>query len=89
MSTNQRRFQCSPQSVFAVLADGWLYATWVVGAARIRAVDPQWPAEGSSIHHSVGSWPLLLDDTTTVQQLASVRKASRCGRAPGQPARPR
>jgi hypothetical protein len=54
--------------VFGVLADGWLYPSWVVGAARIRAVDDTWPAAGASIHHSVGSWPLLLDDSTTVQE---------------------
>lgn len=39
---------------------------WVVGASRIRAVDPAWPAPGSEIHHSVGVWPVVLDDTTTV-----------------------
>jgi len=52
--------------VFAVLADGWLFAVWVVGASRIRDVDPTWPRPGAEIHHSVGAWPLLLDDTTTV-----------------------
>ncbi|WP_239020621.1 SRPBCC family protein [Nakamurella antarctica] len=38
----------------------------MVGASRIRDVDQNWPATGASIHHSVGSWPLLTDDTTTV-----------------------
>lgn len=66
MSENHRLFECTPGHVFDVLSDGWLYPTWVVGAARIRKVDAEWPAEGSSIHHSVGSWPLLIDDTTTV-----------------------
>ena len=53
-------------AVWAVLADGWLYANWVVGASRIRAVDAEWPAPGSRIHHSFGLWPLLIDDTTEV-----------------------
>lgn len=52
--------------VWAVLADGFSYASWVVGASRVRAVDADWPAVGSRIHHSVGSWPLLLDDVTEV-----------------------
>ncbi len=55
-------------AVWDVLADGWLYATWVVGASRVRAVDPQWPAAGSRLHHSVGLWPFLLSDYTTVEE---------------------
>ncbi len=53
----ERHVKVSPADVFSVLADGWLYSGWVVGASRIRAVDEQWPAVGSKIHHSVGSWP--------------------------------
>ncbi|MGN0041283.1 MULTISPECIES: SRPBCC family protein [unclassified Rhodococcus (in: high G+C Gram-positive bacteria)] len=56
----------SPSRVWDVLADGWSYATWVVGASRIRKVDATWPAVGSRIHHSVGLWPVLLDDRTEV-----------------------
>jgi len=69
MSRNTRVFHCTPDDVFDVLADGWSFATWVVGAARIREVDESWPAPGSGIHHSVGLWPLLIDDTTTVEEL--------------------
>ncbi len=61
-----RRIEAPPASVWAVLADGWLYATWVVGASRVRDVDLGWPTEGSRIHHSVGSWPALLSDETVV-----------------------
>ncbi len=67
MSVNQRDVKCSPADVFAVLADGWLLGLWVVGASRIREVDAAWPAPGAAVHHSVGIWPALLDDTTTVQ----------------------
>ena len=49
-----------------VLANGWLFGSWVVGSSRIRAVDPRWPREGSTIHHSVGVWPLVLNDSTVV-----------------------
>lgn len=60
---------CTPDDVFEILADGWSFASWVVGAARIREVDDTWPRPGSRIHHSVGLWPLLIDDTTSVLQL--------------------
>lgn len=61
-----REILASADAVWAVLADGWLYPSWVVGASRMRAVDPAWPAAGTQLHHSLGSWPLMLDDTTTV-----------------------
>jgi len=54
------------EQAFAVLADGWLYGSWVVGASHIRAVDNGWPALGTRIHHSVGLWPLTLADSTEV-----------------------
>ncbi len=66
MSTNTRIMDATPEQVWKVLADGWLYPLWVVGASRMREVDADWPAAGSHLHHSVGSWPLLLDDTTEV-----------------------
>jgi uncharacterized protein YndB with AHSA1/START domain len=69
MSRTTRHMDCSPEDVFDVLTDGWSYATWVVGAARIRDVDRDWPAVGSRIHHSVGAWPLLISDSTVVEEL--------------------
>jgi hypothetical protein len=61
--------RCTPEQVFAVLADGWSFPSWVVGAARMRDVDEGWPEPGSRLHHSVGTWPLLLNDTTTAVEL--------------------
>jgi len=52
--------------VWDVLADGWSYAGWVVGASHIRAVDDGWPKPGTRIHHSVGPWPLVIQDTTEI-----------------------
>jgi hypothetical protein len=49
------------------MADGWTYSQWVVGNSRMRAVSPDWPNVGSTIDHSVGVWPLLLDDHTVVE----------------------
>ncbi|WP_202613733.1 SDR family NAD(P)-dependent oxidoreductase [Ornithinimicrobium cerasi] len=65
--TVTREVQAPRQAVWDVLSDGWSYATWVVGAARVRDVDVAWPAEGACIHHSFGLWPALLNDTTRVE----------------------
>jgi hypothetical protein len=61
-----RETKADAHAVWRVLADGWLYATWVVGASRIRQVDDQWPAVGARLHHSVGLWPALINDETVV-----------------------
>lgn len=66
MSRNTRLVHATPDEVWSVLADGWLYPLWVVGASRMREVDDHWPEVGAQLHHSVGSWPLLIDDTTEV-----------------------
>jgi hypothetical protein len=66
MSTMTRVIKASPATVWEVLSDGWLYPVWVVGASRMREVDLTWPEVGSRLHHSVGAWPLLIDDTTEV-----------------------
>jgi uncharacterized protein YndB with AHSA1/START domain len=66
MSENTRVVAATPDQVWRVLADGWLYPLWVVGATRMRDVDEHWPAVGALLHHSVGVWPLTLDDTTEV-----------------------
>lgn len=65
MAINERRIESDPETVFRVLAQGWLYPTWVVGASRMRRVDGAWPEEGARIHHSVGVWPFLIDDSTS------------------------
>ncbi len=56
------------EAVWAVLADGWFYATWVVGASRVRAVDDGWPEPGSRLHHSFGPWPAVISDATVVEE---------------------
>lgn len=67
--TVTREVEASAQDVWRVLADGWLYPLWVVGAARMRDVDAGWPAVGSKLHHSVGNWPVLIDDRTEVLEV--------------------
>jgi uncharacterized protein YndB with AHSA1/START domain len=69
MSTNTRLVHATPEQVWEVLADGWLYPLWVVGASRMREVDGHWPEVGARLHHSVGTWPLLIDDKTEVVEV--------------------
>ncbi|BCB89998.1 SRPBCC family protein [Phytohabitans suffuscus] len=66
MPKKTRIIKTSPERVFAVLADGWSYASWVVGASHVRDVDDGWPAAGTRIHHQVGPWPLHIKDLTSV-----------------------
>jgi uncharacterized protein YndB with AHSA1/START domain len=66
MISVERVIKTTPQRVWDVLSDGWLYPLWVVGASRMREVDGNWPEVGSKLHHSVGTWPALLDDDTEV-----------------------
>jgi hypothetical protein len=82
--TVHRDVDAPAQAVWDVLAEGWLYATWVVGASRIRDVDLVWPAKGARIHHSFGVWPAVVDDTTEV--LHSVEPTTMTLRARGWPA---
>ncbi len=70
MATNERIMKATPEDVWSVLSDGWLYPLWVVGASRMREVDDQWPEPGARLHHSVGSWPLLVDDLTEVVEMS-------------------
>ncbi|HEX4906168.1 MAG TPA: SRPBCC family protein [Acidimicrobiales bacterium] len=56
-----------PAAVFAVLADGERYADWVVGAKKIRSVDPHWPTPGAEFRHKVGVGPIEIKDRSTVQ----------------------
>jgi hypothetical protein len=85
--TVERDTSASREEVWAVIADGWTYSQWVVGNSRMRAVDLNWPNVGSTIRHSVGVWPLLLDDVTVVedcqplQQLVLLAKGRPFGKA--------
>jgi hypothetical protein len=56
MSVNVRRFACTPEEVFTVL-----------GASRMRGADGHFPDPGSRLHHSIGVWPLVLNDETSVE----------------------
>jgi hypothetical protein len=74
VSTTVRQMNCSPEDVFAVLEDGWVWPTWVVGVSRMREVDDAWPRVGSKIQHSVGVWPVLINDEATVLEYDPPRR---------------
>jgi hypothetical protein len=65
--TVKRDTSASRQQVWEVMADGWTYSQWVVGNSRMRAVDPNWPEPGSKIHHTIGIWPVAINDETVVE----------------------
>ena len=58
-----------------MLADGWLFPTWVVGSSRMRSVDDGWPRVGAKLHHSFGAWPMLLNDETVIREWDPPRRA--------------
>ena len=88
MSTTTRSVSATPEQVWEVLADGWLYPLFVVGASRMRDVDESWPAVGARLHHSVGTWPLLIDDTTEVLEVEEGKRVLLLRPAAGRPVRP-
>jgi uncharacterized protein YndB with AHSA1/START domain len=83
VSVNEKTINATPERVWEVLSDGWLYPLFVVGASRMRDVDESWPEVGSKLHHSVGVWPGLIDDNTEV--LAAEPERSLRLRAKGWP----
>jgi len=66
VATNTREIATAPERVWDVLADGWLYPLWVVGATRMRDVEEHWPEVGAKLHHSAGVWPVVVNDNTEV-----------------------
>ena len=69
MAEITRVLDANTAAVWAVLSDGHSYADWVVGAAKIRAVDDDWPREGSKLHHTVGLLPIHFKDNTEVKEV--------------------
>jgi uncharacterized protein YndB with AHSA1/START domain len=74
MTKNTTVVEAPPDKVWDVLADGWLYPLWVVGATRMRGVERHWPEKGAKIHHSAGAWPLVVNDETEVLECEPGRR---------------
>jgi uncharacterized protein YndB with AHSA1/START domain len=66
VSINRVHVRATPEAVFDVLDDPCAYPRWVVGARRVRAVDPTWPAVGSRFHHAIGAPGAELHDNSKV-----------------------
>jgi uncharacterized protein YndB with AHSA1/START domain len=66
VARNSIQTRAQPAGVFSVLDDACAYPRWVVGARRVRAVDPTWPAVGSSFHHAIGAAGVELHDSSQV-----------------------
>jgi len=66
VAVNEHVVNAPVESIWKVLSNGWLYPMWVVGATRMREVDESWPNAGARLHHSIGVWPAVIDDTTEV-----------------------
>ena len=66
-----------PDAVWAVLADGWL-----VGAARVEAVDGACPAVGAELRYGIGWWPVVLPGGATVTACLTGRELALHGRTP-------
>ncbi len=70
----RRHVDAPAAAVWGVLADGWLYANWVVGASRVRTVDLTWPATDSTLKHSFGLWPAVISDESRVLESDAGRR---------------
>ena len=68
MATVSKHINATPAAVYRVLSDGWDYSQWVVGTSHVRAVDADWPAPGSKLHHAAGAWPLVVRDHTEINE---------------------
>jgi uncharacterized protein YndB with AHSA1/START domain len=75
-----RDVAASCERVWDVLADGWSYTHWVVGNSRTRAVDPNWPDPGATIQHSIGIWPVVIQDETIVESSSPPHELVLCAR---------
>jgi uncharacterized protein YndB with AHSA1/START domain len=66
VSRNETVIDAPVEVVFDVLRDARRYEDWVLGAWRIRDVDPDFPEPGSRFGHKIGIWPLFIHDETKV-----------------------
>jgi polyketide cyclase/dehydrase/lipid transport protein len=78
----RRATAAGADAVWVVLTDGWRLSTWVVGAARVDAVDPGWPTVGSRLRYCIGGWPLMLPGSAEVTVSRPGRELALHGRTP-------
>ncbi len=73
MARNKRKVNADQETVFGVLLDPQAYSEWVVGAYKVRDVDAEWPAKGSSFHHQLARSGGGVKDKTTIVDLERPR----------------
>jgi hypothetical protein len=78
----RRTTTAGADAVWAVLADGWRLGSWVVGAARVDAVDGTWPAVGSRLRYRIGAWPGMLPGAAEVTTSRAGRELGLHGSTP-------
>jgi uncharacterized protein YndB with AHSA1/START domain len=66
MAYTSRTLAASRSAVWDMLVDPHSYPDWLIGTARIRAVDATWPSVGSRFHHRVGIGWLSIPDHSEV-----------------------
>ncbi len=71
MARNHTHIDASPDAVWAVLEDPYLYPSWVVGTDRTLRADDSWPWPGSAFTVHVG---LGFDDETRVREMVPGRR---------------
>ncbi|MEU8997651.1 SRPBCC family protein [Streptomyces caniferus] len=67
MAVRHRLIECTPEELWAVLADGFRYQDWVVGTAHSRPAAGNWPEVGSMIEYTVRLGPWNLSGHTVVR----------------------
>ena len=78
----RRTTTAGADAVWAVLADGWRLGSWVVGAARVDAVDVTWPEVGAHLRYRIGAWPGMLPGAAEVTVCRPARELALHGRTP-------
>src|SRR5687768_619818 len=73
MARNTVHIDATPEQVFDVLDDPYCYSEWVVGTAKIRGADDEWPAEGSNLYHQVGTE----DDDASIKDKSTILERDR------------
>jgi uncharacterized protein YndB with AHSA1/START domain len=71
MATNRGHTSASPEQVWSVLQDPYLYPEWVVGSKKTVSADPDWPQPGADFRVKVGVGPLTYTDRTVAEAFDS------------------
>lgn len=74
MASTSIQVGATAERIFEVLSDPRSYADWVVGSKDIRHWDPEFPAQGTSFHHTFMIGPVPIKDSTSVLEVEPPRR---------------